>query len=139
MRLSTERLLPVRLDIDLNAHLVADDGRRFDHLAVQQVEIPPVDLRLRRRAHLHAAVRPLQNGRWAVDVEGDLLRHAVHREIPDEPEAAFTGRLDALGLERDGRILRHIEEAVRSQVAIAVLLTGVDAVHVYRDVGRDAL
>src|SRR5690606_24189476 len=55
------------------------------------------------------------------------LGHAVEGQVAGDVGSAFTGGLDASGLEGRGRVLAHIEEVVTAQVLVALGMVGVDA------------
>src|SRR5690606_16544704 len=62
-----------------------------------------------------------------LDLELDLLGHAVHSQIAEEHELTLVEALHAGAAEGQLRVVLHVEEVWADQVLVAVLGTGGDA------------
>jgi outer membrane protein assembly factor BamB len=113
-----------RLRLDLDLDLLADHDPAGDRRVEAHPEVVPVDLGGRGEPGAGAAerVRP-----EAVDL------HVQRHRLGDAPDGQVAGHLvlvarrgDAGGLERHRRVVRGVQEAIRAQVLVALLVARVD-------------
>src|SRR5581483_3797980 len=129
-------LLLHRFGFHLDRHLLAhDDAAGLERLVPAEAEVLPVDLGLGREADPEPAP-----GVGGAALEGQLERDgpgdALDREVALDGVAALAGVADRPALVGHGRPGLGVEEVAGAEVAVALLVAGVDAGRADRDRDR---
>jgi outer membrane protein assembly factor BamB len=113
-----------RLRLDLDLDLLADHDPAGDRRVEAHAEVVPVDLGGRGEPGPGPAVRVRPE---AVDlhVQRHRLRHAPDGQVAGHL-VLVSVRRDAGGLERHCRVVRGVQEALRAQVLVALLVARID-------------
>src|SRR5690606_25304294 len=114
------------LSFDLDLHLLGDEHTScFESLVPSQTEVFSIDLASQAEAYAHHAPRILS---WPLvfSLEGDTLGGFTDGEVAGDLDVG-TAHLDARALEGDVWMVLCVEEIRRSEVPVALRLSGVNS------------
>ena len=119
-------LSPLRLNLNVYCHRLADAGDRFSRCSKHQIEVTPRD---RVGGHRPACPSSLVNGGQQFHVKGDRLGHAVHGQLARNIATLRSGAFYAPAFKCDPGKFLDIKKFRAAQVIIALFDLRIDATH----------
>src|ERR1022692_4619810 len=140
MRRSLAACLLGELYVDRDLQFLANQQHSsLHHMVERNAEVLAINDRRGGGRDLHIAVWVLGFRAWALHREHHLFGDSLNREVADELALARTRGFDAGGLERDCRIVLHVQEIGSFDVGVALVVVGIDRCGVDVDVQLEGL
>ena len=120
-------LCPLRFDLNIDSHRLANAGNGFSGWSKHQIEVTPRD-----RIGRHRPARPCSfiHRCQQFHMKCDRLRHAMHGEVAENVAALRAGAFYAPALERDAREFFDVKKLCAAQMIVAFFNLRIDAPHV---------